>query len=186
MGARILSTAEQRRAELVEAAVEVFAETGYAGSTVAQVGRAAGISSAYAFKLFPSKSELFAAALTRGFERIDEVLRSAAAVVQDQEPRAILDAMGDAYADLIRDRSLLLLQVHGMSASRDDEEIRAALRGGIVRIVRTVSTCSGADDAAVQSFIAFGQLCHLIVTADITPTDGKWAEVLTRGIRHPD
>ena len=66
------------------------------------------------------------------------------------------------------------------------KEIAAALRAGLARVVRTASACSGADDEAVQHFIAFGQLCHLIATADIAAEDGDWAQALTRGIRHFD
>lgn len=183
---RTLSTAERRRAEIIDAAVGVFAESGYSGSTVAQVGRAAGVSPAYVFKLFPSKGALFAAALARCFERVEETLRGAAESVRGHEPQAVLDAMADAYAGLIRDRSLLLLQVHAMSAAHQVEGVEAALREGIARVVRAVSTSSGADDAAVQRFVAFGQLCHLIVTADIDGADGAWAALLTRGIRHLD
>ncbi|GAB3479598.1 TetR/AcrR family transcriptional regulator [Nocardiopsis coralliicola] len=183
---RSLSTAEQRRGEIVEAAVEVFAEHGYTGSTVAQVGRAAGISSAYVFKLFPTKRELFTAALDRGFERIDATLRDAASAAAGQEPQAVLDTMGGAYAELIRDRSLLLLQVHAMSAAHLDEEIAVALRAGLARVITTASALSGADAGAVQNFMAFGQLCHLIVTAGVTEDDDPWAQTLARGIRHPD
>jgi len=37
----------------------------------------------------------------------------------------------------------------------------------------------------VQRFIAFGQLCHLIVTAGLEDVPDAWAATLTRGIRHP-
>ena len=42
----------------------------------------------------------------------------------------------------------------------------------------------GAEPAVVQRFIAYGQLCHLIVQAELTDLDDGWAETLTAGIRH--
>jgi hypothetical protein len=38
----------------------------------------------------------------------------------------------------------------------------------------------------VQRFIAFGQLCHLIVTTQLDGRPEDWAQLLTHGIRHPD
>jgi hypothetical protein len=37
----------------------------------------------------------------------------------------------------------------------------------------------------VQRFIAYGQLCHLIVAADLGAVGAGWAETLTAGMRHP-
>jgi hypothetical protein len=37
----------------------------------------------------------------------------------------------------------------------------------------------------VQQFIALGQLCHLIVAADVDGVDAAWARTLTTGMRHP-
>ncbi len=45
---------------------------------------------------------------------------------------------------------------------------------------------SGAPDDDVQRFIAFGQLCHLIVTTALDDETGEWARIVSAGIRHPD
>lgn len=184
MTGSFLSTAEQRIPIIIDAARDAFAEGGFAGTTVAQVADRAGISSAYVFKLFPSKQELFVAALERCFDQIVETLETAA-TDSDHDPRSILDAMGLAYAGLIADRTLLLLQVHAQS-SANIPEIGSALRSGVGRITMTATRLSGADDAAVQHFLAIGQLCHLIVTAEIDAIDAPWAHLVSRGIRHPE
>jgi hypothetical protein len=93
--------------------------------------------------------------------------------------------MGGAYAELIRDRTLLMLQVHAQSVA-DVPEIGAALRAGLAAVTEFAKRRSGADDEQVQQFIAFGQLCHLIVTAQIETVDADWARLLARGIRHPE
>ncbi len=92
--------------------------------------------------------------------------------------------MGGAYASLIADRDLLMLQVHAQSAV-DVPSIAEALRSGYARVTEFASSRSGAADDSVQRFIAFGQLCHLIVTLGIDDSSAHWASVLSSGIRHP-
>jgi AcrR family transcriptional regulator len=181
----ILSTAEKRRPIVADAALRTFAKGGYHGATIADVAHAAGISPAYVFKLFPGKEALFVTALERCFEQIVAALADGADAAPDQSPAGVLDAMGGAYAELVRDRTLLMLQVHAQSVA-EVPEIGAALRAGLASVTRFAQRRTGADDDAVQRFMAYGQLCHLIVTAGIDEQQGGWAEVLTRGIRHPD
>ena len=181
----ILSTSELRRPVVIESAIRTFARSGYLGTSVAQVAAEAKISPAYVFKLFPSKEQLFVAALDHCFELVEQALAAGADAVTDASPAGVLDAMGDAYADLIANRSLLMLQVHAQSAA-EVPEIGDALRRGLERITRFASSRSGASDPEVQSFVAFGQLCHLIVTTNIDGRSEHWARLLTEGIRHPD
>jgi AcrR family transcriptional regulator len=182
-----LSTADTRRAAVADAAITEFAAGGYAGTTIAAVGARVGISSAYVFKLFPSKTNLFVTALERCFDLVLEALAEGVdGAPAGAGPVQVLDAMGAAYADLIADRRLIMVQVHAQSAT-DLPEVRAALRAGLARVVAFASSRSGASDAEVQRFLAFGQLCHLIVTADIDAlaSTETWAGLVTRGIRHP-
>lgn len=169
---------------MANAALHTFAVGGYHGTTVADVAREAGISPAYAFKLFPSKELLFATALETCFEQVDKALTEGAALARTDDPDGILDAMGDAYAHLIRDRDLLLLQVHAQAVAQIPD-IGSALRAGLARITSRAKTLSGASDASVQRFMAYGQLCHLIVTTDIGDVPDDWAALLTAGISHP-
>jgi AcrR family transcriptional regulator len=180
-----LSTSEVRREAVVDAAVAEFARTGYHGTPISNVATRAGISQAYVFKLFPAKVSLFVAALDRCFELVERALSTGAARAAGGSPDDVLYAMGGAYAELIADNSLLMLQVHAQSAA-DIPEIADALRRGFARVTRFAKTRSGAQDAQVQRFIAYGQLCHLITTLDIDGDDGDWAAILTAGIRHPN
>lgn len=182
---RELSTSETRRGEARAAALQVFASRGYAATTVAQVAEAAGISSAYAFKLFGSKEEMFVRALELCFERIVRTLRAAAGDAGSASPLEVLDRMALGYARLITDRDLLLLQVHAQSEAANPR-IRDALQQGLRAVVECATELSGAGDEDVQRFMAYGQLCHLVVTAGIDVSHGAWARTLTHGIRHPD
>lgn len=181
----ILSTADARRPLVASAALAEFARGGYHGTTVADVAREAKISPAYVFKLYSGKEALFIAGLEACFEAILLALEEGADAAAEQTPEAILDAMGDAYAQLISDRKLLMLQVHAQSVA-EIPEVGAALRAGLGRVTTYAQSRSGGSDDDVQRFIAFGQLCHLIVTTQLDGRTEKWAELLTRGIRHPD
>jgi hypothetical protein len=77
-----------------------------------------------------------------------------------------------------------MLQVHARSVS-DQPAIAAALRQGLQEVVTTVQTCSRASDEAVQRFMAYGQLCPLIVTAGPEDVATPWARLLGAGLRHP-
>jgi AcrR family transcriptional regulator len=181
----ILSTAELRKPAVAASAVREFARGGFHGTTIADVARGAKISPAYVFKLFPSKERLFVAALDECFLQIVASLAEGADNAEDQSPDSILYAMGSAYAELIQDRALLLLQVHAQSVA-EITEVGDALRGGLARVTNFAKERSGAGDAAVQRFVAYGQLCHLIVTARIEEVPESWARLLSEGIRHPE
>ncbi|WP_407571667.1 TetR/AcrR family transcriptional regulator [Deinococcus altitudinis] len=180
----VLSTAEARRETVLDSAVVVFARSGYLGTPITAVAEHAGISPAYVFKLFPSKEALFVAALERCFASVLVALERGADASGDQTPDGLLWAMGGAYAALIADRSLLMLQVHAQSAA-ETAEIGAALRRGVQQVTAFVKARSGAPDEAVQRFIAYGQLCHLIVTAGLEHEAAPWAQLLNAGLRHP-
>jgi AcrR family transcriptional regulator len=184
-GAGSRSTAEARRATVLARAITVFARTGYHATPVAEVAEAADISTAYVFRLFDGKLGLFVSALDHCYTRVMWALADGAdSTAADATPTEILDAMGGAYAALISDRDLLMLQVHALSAA-DVPEIGQAVRRGYERVVTFAEERSGATPAEVQRFIAYGQLCHLIVAAGLGGVDARWAETLTAGIRHP-
>ncbi len=186
------SSADVRRTAVVRSALTVFARSGYRATPVTEVAVTAGISPAYVFRLFDSKLSLFTAALDLCFTRIVEALDAAADAAAEQArasrgdlaPEVVLAQLGDAYAQLIADRDLLMLQVHALSAV-DVPEIAEAVRRGCERVVLLVQDRTGASPAAVQQFIAYGQLCHLIVAAGLEPVQAPWARTLTDGMSHP-
>ena len=182
---RTLSTAEARRVAVLDAALDVFAVAGYRGTAVSEVASAAGISSAYVFRLFPSKLDLFVATIQAGFDRILAALREGVEQLPAASPGRILAAMADAYAALITDRKLIMLQVHALAAS-DEPAIREALRNQQGRLVEYVADRSKAAQPDVQAFFARGQLCHLVVALDITAARDAWVPYLTDGLIHYD
>jgi AcrR family transcriptional regulator len=185
---RIRSTAAERRAAVLTAAVRMFSVTGYHATSVSSVATEAGISEGYVFRLFGDKQKLFTATLAHCYDRIHAALSAGADEAPSRRPRAVLDAMAVAYAKLIAERELLMLQVQALAAA-DDPSVRAEMLRGERRLVELVRDRSRAADATVQGFFARGQLCHLVTALDlVSPTDGEaaesWVGILTNGIRH--
>ena len=182
---RTLSTADARRETVISSAIACFAHGGLQGTTIADVAEHAAISPAYVSKLF-NKVDLFVAALDECYERIMAALSVGAAQAGSAaEPAEVLHAMGGAYAALVADRDLLMLQVHAQAAT-NQPDVADAVRRGMARVTDYARTRSRATDAEVQQFIAFGQLCHLLTTIDAFDVDAAWATALTAGIRHED
>ena len=179
-----LSTSDVRRDAVVDAAITEFAKTGYHGTPINTVAARAEISPAYVFKLFPGKIALFVAALDRCFDLVERAMSTGAANSTAEDPAAILHDMGGAYADLIADKRLLMLQVHAQSAT-DIPEIAEALRCGLAGVTTFAQRRSGGTPEQSQHFIAFGQLCHLVTTLGLDGDDEAWARALTTGMRHP-
>ncbi|MFG1790507.1 TetR/AcrR family transcriptional regulator [Nocardia sp. NPDC049149] len=180
-----LSTSDVRRDAVVDAAIAEFAKSGYHGTPINNVAARAEISPAYVFKLFPGKVALFVAALDRCTELVERAMSAGAARAAGGSPEQILYEMGGAYAELIADKKLLMLQVHARSAC-DIPEIAEAVRRGMGRVTMFAKERSCAADEHVQRFIAYGELCHMITTLDLDNHDSPWAAILTEGIRHPN
>ncbi|MFI6538584.1 TetR/AcrR family transcriptional regulator [Nonomuraea sp. NPDC050547] len=181
---RQLSTADERKKVVLETAVSTFAGRGYFGTTTMDVAQRAGISQAYVYRLFPDKETLFVAVVEHCFALIRESLSDGAAAAGGSSPEKVLDAMGDAYARLVADRDLLLVQLHAQCAAASEAAIREVVRAGYARLVEYVRGVSGAAEADIQQFFARGMLCHLVVAIDAHQVDAPWARALSDGLRH--
>ncbi|MGW6918731.1 TetR/AcrR family transcriptional regulator [Kitasatospora sp. NPDC054939] len=181
---RQLSTAEERRETVLRTAIGAFAARGYFGTSTTEVAKAAGISQAYVYRLFPNKEVLFAAVVEHCFVRVRAALERGAAEAPGSDPQAVLASMGDAYARLIRDNDLLLVQLHAQAAAVSEPAIRAAVRAGYARTVEYVRGASGGSEGQVQEFFAVGMLCHLLVSVDAGAVDAPWTRTLSAGIAH--
>jgi AcrR family transcriptional regulator len=173
---RILSTAGERRESILEAAETVFAARGLHGTPTMEVAKAAGISQAYLFRLFPTKGELFIALVQRCNERIYRTFVDAAAAAK-AAGEDVLPAMGHAYIRLLSDRTLLLGQLHAHAAC-DDADVRAEMRRGFARLVELVERESGADADEVRAFFAHGMLLNVLAAMRAEESDAHWAQVL--------
>jgi AcrR family transcriptional regulator len=175
-GVRQLSTSEERREGVLRAAEKGFAARGMHGTPTLDIARAAGISQAYLFRLFPTKAELFIALVRRCNERVHATFVEAARGAKDAG-QDVLPAMGAAYRDLLQDRELLLVQLQAHAAC-DEPAVRDEMRRGFARLVELIEHESGADPEAVRSFFAQGMLLNVLAALGADAVDEHWAEVL--------
>jgi AcrR family transcriptional regulator len=174
---RTLSNAKDRREDIIRAAEEVFAERGIHGTPTSAVAKAAGISHAYLFRLFPTKDDLAVALVERCNARILETFRIAAARAKGAG-EDVLPAMGVAYVELLQDRRLLLLMLHSYAAAASMPEIRDSTRRGFQRLVELAQRESGAPAEEIQRFFAKGMLINVLASMDAPAVDEPWARIL--------
>ncbi len=178
MKATTRSSKDERRREIVEAATREFAVGGLHGTPVGAIAKRVGVSQPYLFQLFGTKKELFLAAVRRCFERTVGTFRTAAAEAGDDAgPADILMTMGMAYQRLLDDRSLLLMQMQAYAAC-EDEEIRDVVRDEMLRLVNFVQSASGAPEAAIREWLAYGMLMNVVAAMDLTDVDADWARMM--------
>lgn len=175
MATKSRMSADDRRISVVGAAVIEFAQGGFAGTSTEDIARRAGISQPYLFRLFPTKKDLFLAAVERCWHRIAEAFASAAEGLEGEEA---LHAMGAAYGDVLGDRDLLLLQLH-MYAACADAEVREAVRNGYRELWAQVERLCGRPVAERVGFFAAGMLCNVTAAMDLEALDQPWARALT-------
>jgi len=169
---------DERRREIVEAATREFAVGGLHGTPADAIARQVGVSQPYLFQLFGTKKALFIAAVQRTFERTIAAFRTAAAEAGDDAgPEAVLMEMGLAYHRLLDDRRLLLMQMQAYAACADDE-IREVVRDEMLRLVSFVQSASGAPEAAVREWLAYGMLMNVVAAMDLTDVDADWARMM--------
>jgi len=171
------STAAARRDEILEAALVEFAERGLDGASTEEIAKRAGISQPYVFRLFGSKKELFKAAMSRCFRETLETFQKAAEGKRGEEA---LEAMGEAYQELLGDRTRLRAQLQAYAAC-DDPEICEVVRNGYGDIFTYVERVSGLPPARVTHFFATGMLLNVIASMDLNNSQEPWAQRLMIG-----
>lgn len=188
--------AEERRGQVIEAAIREFAEAGYAAASTAAIARRAGISQPYIYALFPSKRDLFLAAHDRVIGRIRATFRDAAR--GEPDPCGPLHQMGHAYPELIADRYELLMQLQSYAAAGDPE-----IRRHVARSFRTlcddIVRVSGASPRDLAEFLASGMLANVTTILGLpelceplwadpdsaAPADLRDGDLVPRIVPHP-
>jgi AcrR family transcriptional regulator len=94
--------AAERRAAILDAAMEVFAERGYHVASLDEIARTAGVSKALIYEHFPSKQALWASLLD---VQVAEVFRRLAGAAATSEPGEVrLRAGVDAFLAFVEER----------------------------------------------------------------------------------
>ncbi|MFL6116926.1 MAG: TetR/AcrR family transcriptional regulator [Catenulispora sp.] len=152
-------SADERREQVIRAAVAEFAIRGLEGTSTGDIAKRVGVSQPYLFRLFPTKRDLFIAAVQRGVERIRTEFSQAAEGKYGVEALA---AMGEAYQDLLlADSELLGMQMQQFAACHDPE-VQAAVRRNMQELWQHVENVTGAPIEVRVDFFAKGMLCNMI------------------------
>lgn len=171
-------TAEERREEIVQAAMVEFATYGYFGGSTERIASAVGISQPYVQRLFGTKKALFIASLERVSGDIIAAWRVALGRNPEGTPTEKLQRIGDTYQDFVRDVVQLRLVLQGAS-SAEDEDIRRCIQDCMGRMFAWVRESTGASAEEVQQFFAYGMM--LTVAASIRAMDRAgedWARAM--------
>jgi AcrR family transcriptional regulator len=169
-------TKEERREELLDAALQEFAQRGYHAASTEDIARRAGISQPYVFRLFGTKKELFRLVVARCFRETLEMFQRAA---EGLRGRAALEAMGKAYVErLLTDETRLRAQMQAYAAC-DDPDLCETVRAGYGDLVAYVERVSGLPPVAVATFFAQGMLLNVFASMGFAKdTHEDWAKRL--------
>ena len=171
---------EVRREEILDAALEVFADQGLHAASTEEIARRAGISQPYVFRLFGSKKDLFKAAVNRCFRETLELFQRAAEGKRGQEA---LEAIGLAYGELLKsDRTYLRAQMQAYAAC-DDPDIREVVRNGYGDIFAYVERVSELPAEDVTRFFATGMLLNVMASMDLWDSPEAWSQRLLAGCK---
>lgn len=160
------ASADERREQVIEAAVKEFAANGFHATSTTAIARRAGISQPYIYALFANKHELFLAVNEYVVDRIRRTFMEAARSGSDPTER--LTAMGDAYLDLLADRDEILFQMQAHAAA-GDPALREQVRNEFMRLVEDVRRMSGAEHDEVIEFMSQGMLLNVVAALELPP-----------------
>jgi AcrR family transcriptional regulator len=171
-------TKEERREEILDAALGVFAENGLHGASTEEVARRAGISQPYVFRLFGTKKELYLAVVARCFRQTLELMQRAAEGKRGEEA---LRAIGGSYGELLAsDRVYLRAQMQAYAAS-EDADVAAVVRNGYGDLVAYVERVSGLPVEEISRFFANGMLMNVL--ASMRAPEEDWGRRLLAGCK---
>jgi AcrR family transcriptional regulator len=174
----VRSTAEERREQIIEAAVLVFADRGFEAASTDEIARRVGISQPYLFRLFRTKRELVLACIERCFRQTEELFVNAA---RGLEGEAALHAIGEAYVELIRsDPVKLRVQLQSYAAC-DDAEIRNLVAAEYGLLVHLVRRLSGVGAVELSRFFSEGMLLNVLAVMGQFDAPSPWAAELIEG-----
>jgi len=187
MGRRAGVSAEETRAELLDAAMKVLLEKGYAGTRVSEIAREAGVTSGAIYNHFASKTELLTAA-------IEEQSPGAISDLLGSDSTAVLEAFAQIGRLLPQGRNVLgptLLEL--IATSTRDPEVAAVVgeefttkersAADLVRSAQDAGSIDSSLDAdALVRFTTMVALGSIAVNALGLKRidDAAWADVIDR------
>lgn len=152
---------EERRGQIVRAAIKLFSTQGYYTTTIQQVAREAGISTGLVYQYFRDKDDLLLLALTQVLERYEvEIPRSLQGITQPVE--SLCTALRTYCGIVDRMRDATVLTYRSSKSLRADR--RALVMEGETRTNRLLEAC-------IRACVASGEMRpvneHLLAYAHV-------------------
>lgn len=177
---RVRRTADERRVEVIQAAIAEFSKLGLHGGSTETIAAAAGISQPYVLRLFGTKKALYLASVEHVCLTISDTWQRELTRFEQDHPGAPpsqkLEAIGQAYGGLVRSVVELRLVLQAF-ASAEDDDVRQLTHQQLDRLFTWVHEATGADLATTRRFFATGMLMTIaasIRAIDAVPTQA-WA-----------
>jgi AcrR family transcriptional regulator len=173
---RARRTAEERRADVLDAALIEFATYGLHGASTVNIAERAGISQPYVLRLFSTKKQLFleTVAMARGMVEATWE-RSLAPLPADATPQERLRALAEGFQGITERTDLQRLLLQAYSAAADDE-VREQCQQAMEGLFEWVRRATGVSAPEVQTFFAQGMLIMVGVSIGAPRAmDQEWA-----------
>lgn len=170
---------DERRRDVLEAAVACFSRKGFYGTATHEIAALAGISQPYIYRLFGNKHELFAGAVDFVSEIMESTLSARTAEV-GSSPRTTAEALNAAqiaYRALIDDRDVLMFLMHANCAA-DEPLVGDAVRRCYAKQVNLVGQLVNSDDEAIRQWFGAGMLENVVTALDLAAVDEPWARAM--------
>lgn len=174
---RVRRTADERRADVLDAALIEFSTYGLHGASTVNIAERSGISQPYVLRLFETKKKLFLATVSM----VKEMLRTAwedalAALPDDSEPMVRLRALALAFQSMAARAEVLRLLLQSYSASADDD-VRRQNQHALAELYAWVRKETGVSAPVAQIFFARGMMIMVGVSVGAYELldDEEWA-----------
>lgn len=147
--------ASERRHQLLDVALEVFADHGFHGTSMNQVAEAAGVTKPVLYQHFRSKKALYRELLDEVSARLEEAITKATAAAPG--PRQQVEAGLHAYFRFVTDHRAAFTILFGGGTRRDGEFAAAASRveEAIVEAIAPLFDVPGLDESH-RRLLAYG------------------------------
>ena len=155
-----MSEQPSRREQILATAAELFAQRGFHGVSIVELGSACGISGPALYKHFPSKEALLAELLVGISE--DLLTEGTRRARRARGAPERLDALIAWHVDFaLRHRALIVLQDRDWDALPDDarEQVRITQRAYVdlwARAIRRLDRARSMDEARARAHATFG------------------------------
>lgn len=153
---RSRSTAEERRKDVLSAAIVEFATYGLHGASTVTIAERAGISQPYVLRLFDTKKNLFLESVVAARQLIlVQWERALVSLPGDVEPKGRLEALAQAFQQITGEGDVMRLFLQAFAASAD-ADVKDACQSAMSELFQWVRFHTGVSGRETQVFFAQG------------------------------